>query len=225
MSSTNGIVTRSSLLLVGPKRSTACNKDLVELHTTIKSTPDLSFLTKSIDELETLWPTIAQAHPKLTHVRGEESLRTLRQFVEHDELSTLTLNGAHHDNIFSNVVTVLSHVVDFWHLATTKIETALLPLGAVTPASGRIQDIQGFCLGFLTAAAVSSSRDKRQLQENVATILRIAACIGALVELDAIELEASGDHAKFLSVTWNSEEQFKELQSALDTCSNVCGPF
>ncbi len=220
MSAANGFVPRKSLLVVGPKRSRVSPKDLAELRSIITSTPDLAFLVEIVAGLESLWPTITWAHPELKSIRGEESLSSLRQFLEGGELSNLVQAEARPNNILLDVVTVLSHIVDFWRVATTKIENVLFASGSVNP-SGYLKDIQGFCLGFLTAAAVSSSKDKSEFETNIAAALRIAVCIGAIVELDAVDLDASGDRAGFLSVGWSSQAEHEGLSHVLNTYPRV----
>ncbi|RYP44065.1 hypothetical protein DL768_009434 [Monosporascus sp. mg162] len=221
MSHANGFVLRKSLLVVGPKRSSVTRKELAELRSTITSTPDLAFLAKAITELESLWPTISGAHPELRSIRGEESLSSLCQLFQGGELLNLTQTEARHNHILLDLITVLSHIVSFWRLASTKIENSLFASQSVNlDPSSYLQDIQGFCLGFLTAAAVSSSRDKVEFQANTATVLRIAVCIGALVESDAVKLESSEGQAGHLSVGWNSQAEYEKFNNILDVYPN-----
>ncbi|KUI69905.1 Conidial yellow pigment biosynthesis polyketide synthase [Cytospora mali] len=215
MTSSNSSVSREALLVVGPKRSRFTPKDLSELHSTITSNSDLNFLPEAIAELESLWPTIVAAHSRLKNVHGEQSLHNLGQFLKSGELADLTQTGGRHDNILLDVVTVLSHIVDFWCLTTTKIQNALFTHLKSDKSSHRLHSIQGFCLGFLTAAAVSSARTKAELATNITTVLRIAVCIGALVESDVMELEKSGTQAASLSVGWSSQSDYEALNNVL----------
>ncbi|KUI52981.1 Conidial yellow pigment biosynthesis polyketide synthase [Cytospora mali] len=220
MPSTNSSVSRDGLLVVGPKRSRFTPKDLSELHLTITSNPDLNFLPEAIAGLESLWPTIVTAHSRLKNVHGEQSLHNLGQFLKNGELANLTQTGGRHDNILLDVVTVLSHVVDFWCLATTKIQNALFTRLKSAKSSHRLHSIQGFCLGFLTAAAVSSARTKAEFATNVTTVLRITVCIGALVEADVMELEKTGTQAASLSVGWSSNGDYDALNNVLSMYSS-----
>lgn len=221
MSSANHSISREALLVVGPKRSRFTSKDLSELRSTITSNPDLKFLPDSITEIESLWPTIAAAHSGLKNVHGQQSLHKLRQFLESGDLANLTQTGTRHDNILLDVVTVLSHVVDFWRLATTKIQNALFTSPKTANPGYRLYGIQGFCLGFLTAAAVASAKDKSEFATNVTAVLRIAVCIGALVEADAMELEKLGTQAVSLSVGWSSQAGYDEFTNVLAKYPNV----
>lgn len=107
----------------------------------------MAFLGETATELESLWPTVADAYPGLKNVRGEESLRSLRQFLEGGELPNLMQAATRHNNILLDVITFFSQVVDFWRLTTTKIENDLFSSVSMDSFS-QLQDIQGFCIGF-----------------------------------------------------------------------------
>ena len=146
--------------------------------------------------------------------------RSLRQFLEGGELPNLTQAATRHNNILLDVVTVFSHVVDFWRLATTKIENDLFSSVSVDSFS-QLQDIQGFCIGFLTAAAVSVSKSKADFQRYIATALRLAVCVGALVELDAIILDSSQDQGLSMSISWSSQPEYDGFKNILNTYQSV----
>ena len=214
MPSANAPSPRKSLLVVGPKRNGITSKDLADLRSTITSTPDLAFLTQNVAELESLWPTIAAALPELENVQGQETLDSLHQFFKSGDISSLAKTKGRYNSIVLDIVTVLAHIVDFWRLATTKIETGIFAASITRPDSC-LFDIQGFCLGFLTAAAVASSKDKANLEASIAKILRIAVCIGALVESDATKLERAGESATILSVSWGSQAEYEDFNNIL----------
>lgn len=81
---------------------------------------------------------------------------------------------------------------------------------------------QGFCAGFLTAAAIAFSENEKQLAENVATSVRLAACIGAYVD----DNSASGP-ATVLSARWKQGgSSLSELNSVLNHYPGVsCTPI
>jgi len=66
--------------------------------------------------------------------------------------------------------------------------------------------VQGFCTGFLTAAAIGFSGNEERLAEFVATSLRLATCIGAYVDHNA-----SSSRVGALSVRWR-QGQFSRSQ-------------
>jgi hypothetical protein len=189
-------------------------KDLTKLRSIITNTPDLVFLRERVSELESLWPTIVETYPPLHTVHGKETLSSLHQFLEGGALPSLEQLSA--SNILLNVLTVLSHAVDFWDLATTKVQNDLFPRVSAEP-SIQLHDIQGFCIGFLTAAAVASSKTKADFETYMAVALRLAVCVGALVELD----NATSDRAASVSVCWSSVAGYEEFIKILENHQNV----
>lgn len=81
--------------------------------------------------------------------------------------------------------------------------------------------VQGFCTGFLTAAAINFSRNEEQLAEYTAISLRLAMCIGAYIDHNSPYGEKSSS-ACTLSVRW-SEGKFSkfELESLLARFKHV----
>ncbi|KAK0723563.1 hypothetical protein B0T26DRAFT_263600 [Lasiosphaeria miniovina] len=221
MSAANGSLLRDALVVVGPKRSRFTPKALSELRSAITRSPDLGFLHEAITGLESLWPAIVVAHPALKQVDGKQSLHSLGQFLKTGELDTLTQTGSRHDNILLDVVTVLSQIVDFWRLATTKIQNGIFtPLKSDDAGRHHLYNIQGFCLGFLAAAAVASAKNKAEFETNAAAALRIAVCTGALVEADVVELGKSGAKPASLSVGWSSQSDYEGLGDVLKSYPN-----
>lgn len=212
--------------MVGPKRTRYTGRDLSELRSTITTYPDLSFMLETIGELETLWPVITESCPELKGLHGAESLQTLNQFFQGGDLADLTQACARYDNILLDLITVISHVVDFWQIAKNRVHNDLfMAPESTTNGEGqkqqRMHDIQGFCLGFLTAAAVASAHDRDQLVANFKIILRLALCIAALVEADAVDLRRLGARAASLSVSWSSDAEHDELVNVLSNYPDV----
>ncbi|EED12110.1 polyketide synthase, putative [Talaromyces stipitatus ATCC 10500] len=70
--------------------------------------------------------------------------------------------------------------------------------------------VQSFCTGFLTAAAIAFSGNEEQLVKNTATSLRLAMCIGAYIDQNALNDDNSSLPCA-LSVRWK-EGQFSKSQ-------------
>ncbi|PSR79893.1 hypothetical protein BD289DRAFT_491583 [Coniella lustricola] len=166
-----------------------------ELHSYIAQHPDLAFLSEAVISLETLWPTIRAANQRLKQVHGDKSLAYVRKYLQYGERGGLSTTEVQHDSIIVDVITVISHVVDFHRITRRGTANACFTCDSIERPTNQLGDIQGFCLGFLTAAAIASSQNEAAFRNNVRTILRIAVCIGALVEADAVELLATGVRA------------------------------
>jgi hypothetical protein len=65
--------------------------------------------------------------------------------------------------------------------------------------------VQGFCTGFLTASAIGFSENEEQLAEYTVTSLRLAVCIGAYIDQNALYAEPANS-ACTLSVRWREGE-------------------
>jgi hypothetical protein len=162
MSPTNGHVSPTSarsLLLFGPQQNQISASDLSNLRALIREVPDLTFLRNTVRELQSSWATIVHACPILKKVPGEESLIQLRSIIDGDE----PVNAKQFvptSNILTDSITVVAHIVGFWRLATTSIRTGIFPCPSTEGNSSPLGDVHGFCIGFLTAAAVATSPRK-----------------------------------------------------------------
>ncbi|CAD6445408.1 396a7191-6a6b-451c-91a5-509a146bbc9c [Sclerotinia trifoliorum] len=70
--------------------------------------------------------------------------------------------------------------------------------------------VQGFCTGFLTAAAIDLSENEEQLAVNTATSLRLAMCIGAYIDQNVISVDSLSP-VSTLPVRWK-QGQFSKAQ-------------
>ncbi|KAG6052579.1 Type I Iterative PKS [Claviceps sp. LM77 group G4] len=70
--------------------------------------------------------------------------------------------------------------------------------------------VQGFCIGFLTAAAIAFSESKEHLAQHVAISLRLAMCIGVYVDSNIYAVDPPSP-ALAVSVRWRPD-QFSEEQ-------------
>ena len=180
------------------------SKSLLELRTTLQDNVDLNFLSTTVAELPLSWPIILEVWPDLDIVPARKRLNELCQFFQGGSAETFPLPT---ENILLCPLTVITQIVDFWKL-THGVDTP--PLSAP-----QLRDIQGFCLGFLTAIAVSCSKDEKQFQNLASKMVRLAVCMGALADLDALGASGNADCALTFAVRWRSDEQLKHLQHTM----------
>lgn len=203
--STNPPTGRGSpaLLLIGPQLSRVTAHDVIRLRSTITGIAELSFLLEAVNELETIWPTLVETFPELDILPGDLALRRVAGFLNGDDFPSLDQSIAR--NIELNVLTVLFHAADFWRASATKIRSEIFP--SLPHSSSYLADIQGLCIGFLTAAAVSCSMSEMCFRRNIVVSLRIAVGVGALVDYDSITKAAAS-----ISVGWSSHLERQALQ-------------
>lgn len=77
---------------------------------------------------------------------------------------------------------MIIHFIHYFHyLASTECSVTHVDLLGKLQIGG----IQGFCTGFLSAAAVACSNSDEDVCIFGAVVLRLAVCIGAYVDLDS----------------------------------------
>lgn len=207
------------VLLFGPQSTHFTEERLLELRESIVGNTSLIFLVDAIRELPSLWPTLQQACAHLNKVPGAEQLNQLCRFFEVGTLPNVTgLN-----NILLAPLTVISQIVEFLRLDEEAVGTAFPNLFEEDSGLG---DVQGFCVGFLVAAAVACSRDRTEFQHNSAIALRLAVCIGSIVDRDEGIFLNQLDRSCSFAVRWKTELEQAHFESTLSSYPSVsCHTF
>jgi hypothetical protein len=168
-----------SLLLCGSQAIQWSDDYLASLREVLLADPILQPFADAIRELPRLWGTLLEADSALKNISGKHILERFSKWLDGETL--LDTGSIANPNLLLSPLTVISQVVEYLNYLDTEIPTQshLHILNGVKDGG-----IQGFCTGFLTAVALSSSRDNRDIVELGAVALRLAACIGAYVDLD-----------------------------------------
>jgi hypothetical protein len=161
----------------------------------------LQFINEILQELPSFWSDITKALPSLCKVSGDEQIIAL---VRHLHGSPSPPTGEP-KNVILTPLTVLSQIMEFIKLREFAGEQYII-------------DTQGFCVGFLAAIVAASAKD--DLQSLTATIIRLAVCIGALVDLDELNNGAWGS----IAVRWRESAASKEFQQAIASHPKVIFP-
>ena len=115
-------------------------------------------------------------------------------------------------NVVSAPLTIISQIAEYLNLSQEGEEAALPSL----------DNVQGCCVGFPTAIVVACSRDKDEFRELAAIAIRLAMCIGALVDLDEASMHDSRDRDTAVAVRWRTdpgEETFVRILEDYPTVS------
>ncbi|KAL9602710.1 MAG: hypothetical protein Q9219_001700 [cf. Caloplaca sp. 3 TL-2023] len=185
--------------LFGPQITKWTQEGLYNLQTKLYQDPELSFLKEAFARLPS-WP--ANVH-KRVHIDLEKGFEELQEFARGKKPLDLQQLG----NTQLAPITVISQVVDFWQRCKSPEESH----GEL----GRFEAAQGFCIGFLSAAALSSSSDWREFRSVVSNGLRLAACIG--ITLDAEEMFCDpSERMTAVSVRWKTDSERLYLETCLD---------
>jgi hypothetical protein len=205
MSSTTpkGLAART-LLLFAPQTHRLNPSRLSELWSTIQSDPRLAFLIEIVKTLPSLWEsTVLSGCPQLERLTlASEQLQQLVQFFETGDAEILPTKTPYEFLLVP--LTVISQIAEYISL-------------------GREGTVQGFCVGFLAATAVATSSNTSELERWAATAVRLALCIGAIVDMD--ERERSHNRSLTWSVRWTSSAEEKHFQRILASFPEVNSYF
>ncbi|KAF7586587.1 hypothetical protein BBP40_008644 [Aspergillus hancockii] len=196
-------------LLFGPQCS-EIGESIGYIRSAILNDPALEFLRKVLDELPSLWPVITSAWPGLEGESGETQLIALNQLVQ----SGLPAASVEATNLILTPVTVMRHIVEFWNLQKVAKHPAF---PSSRPRARRVIDTQGFCVGILAAITVACSRSTGEFQAISSNAIRLAVCIGALVDLDGT---IAHDFAS-IALRWETQIDYERLEQILANDPNV----
>ncbi|KAI0884111.1 uncharacterized protein GGS22DRAFT_189241 [Annulohypoxylon maeteangense] len=189
----------NTLLLFGPQLARLVPSRLIELRRTVLEDPNLEFLIEIIKGLPSLWADIIQpAVPRLgSHTNAKDKLRQIATFFENEDEEAPRLAPPY--NLLLAPLTVISQIAEYIH-------------------HGHQGTVQGFCIGFLSAAAVASARNKDELEKLTATAIRLAVVIGGIVDFDEQERSdghTTLEHSSTWSVRWTSALEKEHLEKTL----------
>jgi hypothetical protein len=187
----------SSCLLFGPQINLWTQEAIEELQTLLQDDADFQCLRHTLLELPSLWPQ---------DFFGLTTVQQLARFAAGQS----KLNVASLSNIHLTALTILAHATELFRtrrFSDTKQQF---------PAFG---GIQGFCIGFLSAAATAAANDWFELQKNFCAAVRIAICIGMVVDREESEHDPKLG-AMSLIVRWRGDSKVY-LDSYLERFQNV----
>lgn len=188
-----------SLLVFGPQTELPSQEVLAGLRQELTQNPALSSLKLAVKDLLRFWHTLTNFDPDLCQVPGARYLSDFQHWILDggDFPHHLTINP----NVFSLPVTVF--------LQITRYIRYIAGLGLKDPHRhilGGLLDggAHGFCVGLLSALAVSSSQTEADIAAVAGTSLRVAVCIGAYVDKDGRFGELP-DQKACLAVRWRDD--------------------
>lgn len=189
----------NTIALFGPQVTRWTQESLSSLQSKLLLDPNLKFIKESLAELPSLRPTIEKLN-----FSSHESLQQLSDFATGKRIpDEKSLNNTH-----LAPLTIVDHVVQFVQMAEER--NMELP---------KFRAAQGFCIGFLSATAISSSSSWAEFKINTSNALRVAACIGAIIDSE----DASHTGATAVSVRWKTDSDRTYLESTLDLFPEVSG--
>lgn len=172
----------------------------------------LGFLKQTLTELPSLWPLLEEDYG-LHGFSASEKLHELREFAG----GTKDLDPQDLTNTQLSSLTVVSQVINLIQLtdASDITDTSNMRDGVLG-----FEGTQGFCIGFLSAAALASANDWTEVEHNVSAAVRLAACIGIVVDARWSSRLAQ-ERATAVHVRWKTAEDRTFLEICLDSFPGV----
>ena len=210
---TDGLSKQTPVALFGPEVTRWTQESLSNLQSTLLQNTHLKFLNETLVRLPSLWPLLEE-HYKFFNPAGREKLQQLSDLAR----GKTTPDPKSLSNVHLAALTLLSHVVDFVCMAE-EAEDGFQTMGQAPRLRG-FQAVQGFCIGFLSAAAVSCSSDWTEFERNASNALRLVVCIGAIVDAED-ELHDPTGRAMAISVRWKRDSDRAYFEASLDRFPDV----
>ena len=185
------------LALFGPQHTQWTTEGLKKLQVALSQDPQLKFLADCLARLTCLWPLLQEQ----TCVAGFPG----------DEKGLVIPDPQNLSNTHLAPLTVVSHVVDLLRISSCEDNKDNLP---------EFKAAQGFCIDFLSAAALASSNDWIEFERNVSNSVRLAACIGIVIDAEEAP-RPYGDRATAVSARWKTDIERTHLETCLDAFPNV----
>jgi len=180
--------------------------ELEQLRHTLSQHEHLRPVQEALLRLPELWETLVASDGRLQAVPGRDAGEGLAAWISSKQVID---RG---QNILCLPLTILRHLCEYstYIKETSKHSTIL---NHANKAGG----IQGFCAGLLSALAVAGSKDEEELGRHGALSIRLAFAIGAYVDLDSRENEATS----CLALRWKAADGFGTVQTLLQKHSLV----
>ncbi|KAK2029121.1 hypothetical protein LX32DRAFT_617722 [Colletotrichum zoysiae] len=200
------LVNPSRIALFGPQKAHWTPQALAALQTTLRSDARLDFLREALETLPSLWPLIDSILDTAdTAYPGAQKLQHLHDLATGASTMTTTTHQLDFSNTELAPLTVVSQVVDWIQSHGDNNNLGLDTCDAA----------QGFCLGFLSAAAVSVATDTVSFRQHVSNAIRLAACIGAVIDVED-SAHAASNTAVAVSVRCKTLQDRAHLDSCLE---------
>ncbi|KAF3390904.1 Iterative polyketide synthase afoE [Talaromyces pinophilus] len=189
----------NKLLVFGPQALSANANDFRALQSTVKQQ---TWIAATIKDLPNIWDDFVKAFPKYNVVPGEALLQNLIKWAETGDIDFGAINRL--TNIILSPLVIITHITEYLKYLDT---------GAQKPNQASATETLGFCMGFLSALAVSVSKQSEDIERYGSTAIRLAMLIGGIVDAqDALDIQGP---SKSLATAWNSPQAAEELKQIL----------
>lgn len=195
------------LLVFGAQGELPLDEALEDMRQELTNNTLLSPLQEAVADLPQFWRRLVEFDSSLAKLPGAEHLGLLAQWVR--EGGAFPGRQGNLPNHYVVPLTVLLQMSQYARYLSHLGEEAHQQVLASVQAGG----IQGFCVGFLSAAAVATSRTGAGLGPAAAVGLRLAVSVGAYCDLDGCE-GRPGHRAGCVAIRWEDDKEQREAEVA-----------
>lgn len=188
---------------------------LAQLRRALQQLESLKPVIESLQELPLLWEVLAKQDSNLNDISGRLAAEHLGQWITGNCDPQLVEDYGNVMKMPLTIVTQIAYYISYLRQCDEGITHESLMENLAIRGG-----VQGFCIGVLSALAVSSAKTEAEVGRYTATSLRLAFCIGAYVDLD--QSRNDGDSkVSTLAVRWKPPITLEDIQGLLSNYPHV----
>jgi hypothetical protein len=212
-----------SLIAFGPSTSWPSKTFLKYIRRVLLEDQRLCKFAEAIRDLPNAWLALVEMEPALSNTPGLRYLKSLSEWLETGTLSPDDVQKYESADVWDSVppntllspLTVIIHIVQYFDFLELWRGS-----GSRSQVGSSYIVIEGFCTGQIAAQAVALSSSEDVLVEIAGRALRLAAGIGALIDLDGIWNATPHKTSAFVT-RWSSSGEEERLQEIVESIPNV----
>ena len=193
------------LVIFGPQRNLPHPGGLSRLRLVTISEPKL---VAAIRDLPSLWHALVQSVPELHRVPGLRLFQELKAWIDHGR--PLPPSQAF-SNVLLTPLSVIADIANYLYCLRVFSADQENSHATILESVREYGGVQGLCTGLLPAIAVACSKEPDEIGELGAIALRLAVCVGAIVDLEGAFC-VPPDEACCLSVRSRSGDESEMLK-------------
>jgi malonyl CoA-acyl carrier protein transacylase len=189
-----------SILIFGPQGCRLTDGELSSLQNWLCQTKTHLQWVRDLEKIPEIWDRYIQHTPELTSLHGQSQIQCFMQWAKGSgSLTTESLTSG----LVAVPLLVILQLAQYYHFLELRQSSHKELIDSFGPGS-----VQGYCSGFLTAAAIVSSGNAGELDTNATAAIYLAIGIGAYSDLMN---QDSKDEANLLTVRLAYSTQEEEL--------------
>jgi hypothetical protein len=188
------------------------------IHSQLWDDKDLGYLAQAVVDLPKVWSRLVSTHGLCEDSVGAP-LKGLSDWIASDDSCSFTVPESL-PNVLIAPLAVLSQLVQYVRFLRDAEQINISHADIIRSTSEGGAGVQGLCTGFLVATVLACSRDLEEVMTNGAVAIRLAMCIGAVVDADERE-GRHGDRTHCLTVFGGSDVEQQVLMRVTKRYSRV----